>query len=540
MIMKRIIAYLVCFSFLISAAIVFAEVISLIKEYTYQASELDSKTTCRAIALEQVKRELLEELGTYVESTTIVQDAQIDQDEIRTISAGVVQTKVLDEKWDGKYFWLKAEVSADPDEVAAAIEKVRNDQKLAEELAESQAEKEDALREVDRLKAELEQSNADKEKLAQYNQAVNQLQASDSFEQGTAMTVAGDYEGAAKAYDRVIYYRPNDAKAYFLRSIVFIFLGNYQSATNDLDRAMILRPARTKIYYQRAAAYKDIHEHRVINNFSPAQPFTKRPYKPVASKDDSLQRFLNKKQSEHKFVKATPFKPVQRRPTVKRPDKQLQPQKYQIQQKDQPFDRTRVQPDRRIKTTIIPPVTEQNQQLLKQKRDEQYRRELDEKRKSQYYQDQNKPIAGQPVKPDIYRKGDVPQPAHLERKQPIVTPSVDEQRGFRKRDLNQEQQKALQMQRKKEQDDQRVLEMQQRQNLRKKEGSFVREPAKPEVRRQVNVPPPPQPRVERKPPVVQPRRDVYTPKAPQQAQQQKVKTKKQEKDEELEKASPRR
>ena len=162
MIMKRIIAYLVCFSLLISAAIVFAEIKSLLKEYTYQASELDSKTSCRAIALEQVKRELLEELGAYVESTTVVQDAQIGKDEIKTITAGVVQAKIIDEKWDGKYFWIKAEVSADPDEVAASIEKVRNDQKLAEELAESQAEKEAALNEIDRLKEELAQSNADK------------------------------------------------------------------------------------------------------------------------------------------------------------------------------------------------------------------------------------------------------------------------------------------------------------------------------------------------------------------------------------------
>ncbi|MBI5637071.1 MAG: hypothetical protein HZA03_03765, partial [Nitrospinae bacterium] len=33
------------------------------KEYTYTASELDSKSSCRAIALEQVKRLLIQELG---------------------------------------------------------------------------------------------------------------------------------------------------------------------------------------------------------------------------------------------------------------------------------------------------------------------------------------------------------------------------------------------------------------------------------------------------------------------------------------------
>ena len=45
-----------------------AETKTFIKEYTYQASEYDSKVTCRTLALAQVKRLLLEELGTYLES----------------------------------------------------------------------------------------------------------------------------------------------------------------------------------------------------------------------------------------------------------------------------------------------------------------------------------------------------------------------------------------------------------------------------------------------------------------------------------------
>jgi|GEM_PF-4597238 hypothetical protein len=41
-----------------------AELKTFIKEYTYQASEADSKQTCRTLALEQVKRLLLEKTGT--------------------------------------------------------------------------------------------------------------------------------------------------------------------------------------------------------------------------------------------------------------------------------------------------------------------------------------------------------------------------------------------------------------------------------------------------------------------------------------------
>jgi len=48
-------------SFIFLTNTVSAETRTFIKEYTYQASEYDSKVTCRLLALEQVKRLLLEE-----------------------------------------------------------------------------------------------------------------------------------------------------------------------------------------------------------------------------------------------------------------------------------------------------------------------------------------------------------------------------------------------------------------------------------------------------------------------------------------------
>ena len=57
------------------------------REYTYSASEADSKLTCRVIALEQVKRLLLEELGTYLHSISEVKDGILTKDEIVTLTA---------------------------------------------------------------------------------------------------------------------------------------------------------------------------------------------------------------------------------------------------------------------------------------------------------------------------------------------------------------------------------------------------------------------------------------------------------------------
>ena len=81
--MKKIIAAL-SVSILILTHSAFAADKTFIKEYIYLASDLDSKVSSRAIALEQVKRALLEELGTYLISETRVKDFQLTKDQITT------------------------------------------------------------------------------------------------------------------------------------------------------------------------------------------------------------------------------------------------------------------------------------------------------------------------------------------------------------------------------------------------------------------------------------------------------------------------
>lgn len=383
--MKKCLTGFICFVCVMSAAAVFAEIKSLIKEYTYQASELDSKVSSRAIALEQVKRELLEELGTYVESATVVKDYQIEKDEIRTITAGVVQTKVLDEKWDGREYWLKAEVSADPEEVAASIARVKEDANLAEELAETRQEKEDALKEVEKLKQELADARTDQDKLAQYNQAVNQLQAADSFEQGTALAVAGDYEGAARAYDRTIELRPNDAKALFNRSIVYIFLGDYSRATHDLDRAMLSRPAGTNMYYQRASAYKDVREQRMMATPPQPSPWLRHPHRKISpSKEDPLQKYLDQKRAEYKLVRENPFQP---KPRFQSPGRAVQ-----------------------IQPAVPGPATERSRKLETTSPDHlRQKGRLDERDASRQnmrtLQPPQSPVIHQPRRPHLYNRG---------------------------------------------------------------------------------------------------------------------------------------
>ncbi len=102
---------------------------TFIREYTYRASDADSKVSSREKALKEVKALLLEELGIYVESYVNYEvqeeNGKLNKDfftnEIKTISAGISEAKILEEKWDGYNYYVKAELQADPDDVVRRI-----------------------------------------------------------------------------------------------------------------------------------------------------------------------------------------------------------------------------------------------------------------------------------------------------------------------------------------------------------------------------------------------------------------------------------
>ena len=292
--MKKYILFLIAFHLLLSFNSASAEIKTFVKEYTYQASDLDSRNSCRAIATEQLKRALLEELGTYVQSKTVVKDNLLDKDEITTLTAGVVQVVVMDEKWDGKAYWLKAQLKADPDEVAVSIDKLKNDEHLLQDLEEARAEAAQAMEEAEVLRQQLARATADKQKQEQYNEAMNQLVAADYFEKGSAFTVAGNYVAAGRAYDQAIMVQPEYAKAYISRSIVYVQLGRYGRAANDLKMAAALNPGREEAYYTRVELKKRARDLKVGVNRQNKAPIQ------GARFDDPLQKLLNWKKEEKK------------------------------------------------------------------------------------------------------------------------------------------------------------------------------------------------------------------------------------------------
>jgi tetratricopeptide (TPR) repeat protein len=241
----------------------FAETRVFIEEYTYQASEADSKFSCRVIALEQVKRLLLEKLGIYLESETEVKNFELTKDQIVTLTAGIVSAEIVDEKWDGKTYSLKAKIAADPKEVIKSIELLRQDRQKSKELVETIKKADEALREVERLKKELEIAKAGKTEKEQYNKAVNVLSATDWLLKGYSLANANKYQGAIEAFGRAIKLNPNLTEAYNSRGMTYgVFLREYRQAITDLDKAIELNPKDVRAYRFRGDAYSDLGDYQ--------------------------------------------------------------------------------------------------------------------------------------------------------------------------------------------------------------------------------------------------------------------------------------
>jgi tetratricopeptide (TPR) repeat protein len=260
-----------------------AGVVTFVKEYTYQASEIDSKVSCRTIALEQVKRLLLEELGVYLESKTEVVDFLLTRDQITTLSAGIVSAVIINEKWDGTSFFMKAKITADPTEVAKSIDKLRNDTEKTKELEELKKLTNNYAKEIDKLKKELAKAKIENPNqhpttttIKEYNATIEKMSAADLYARGLKLTFTpGKTNEAIDLFTEAININPKYVAAYIARGRAynalnhFLFVHNKYSnkgievarknnlelALKDFNRAIELDSQSADAYQSRGAAY---------------------------------------------------------------------------------------------------------------------------------------------------------------------------------------------------------------------------------------------------------------------------------------------
>jgi superkiller protein 3 len=243
----------------------FAKTKTFIREYTYNASEYDSKVTSRANALAQVKELLLSEIGVFVRSQNKISTKEIDgkikemtSSDISVLTAGIVETKIVEEKWDGKTFYIKAKMVADPDNVNKKLSKIINNEQKKKELQESIKREKDALAELKKIRDELKNVKNENEKLKkqkQYNKQSKILTAEEYFQKGNIASENEEYNEAIFYYQKSIEINPQSNEAYYNMGFAYQNKGNYNRAIECYEKSIEINPQYDDAYTNMGLAY---------------------------------------------------------------------------------------------------------------------------------------------------------------------------------------------------------------------------------------------------------------------------------------------
>jgi len=255
--------------FIVLSGFLFATEKTFVREYTYQASDYDSKVTSRANALEQVKRILLEEVSVYMQSEfetkewekqigKNIESGEFAQERIVSITAGVTETKILEEKWTGVAYWIKAEITLDPDDIKSKIEEIVQNKEKLKELEDVKKKADDALEEIAQLRKELAESKSDAEQLRltkAYNKETDILSAADWFNKGYNAGMNKEWDKAISFFLRTIELKPDYAIAYYNLGLAYKNQGNHTKAIQLYEKAIEVDPDDADAYYNLGLAY---------------------------------------------------------------------------------------------------------------------------------------------------------------------------------------------------------------------------------------------------------------------------------------------
>src|SRR5438105_736806 len=83
---------------LISLQVSFAQVRHIQASGEYRMGDNDTRGNARLVALEEAKRNALEQAGTYLESRTEVKNMTLSSDELRAYAAGILKVNVTSDR----------------------------------------------------------------------------------------------------------------------------------------------------------------------------------------------------------------------------------------------------------------------------------------------------------------------------------------------------------------------------------------------------------------------------------------------------------
>lgn len=290
-----------------------------IREYTYKASEVDSKSTCRSIAINQLRAILLDELGVYIQRESTIKTSEIEQkysqnfmESIKSQNAGIVKLTILEETWNGETFWMKASLSVDIIEFKKSLEDFRSQQHMNSELKSISTKLNEVEGDLGNLREQLVFSNAVIDSLTKRldtPKGKNVMSKAQEFsDRANEKRLEGDYLKALDYINQAIAIEPLNASYYKRRAVLYDKLKNYGATLSDLTQAVKLDSDNPERYYDMYLMFSFLedYEKALIEldkaiKLAPSKPLTEKIYLAKGKAYGELN-LINKAIESYSFV----------------------------------------------------------------------------------------------------------------------------------------------------------------------------------------------------------------------------------------------
>jgi len=278
----------------------YADVKVVESESTYTMGDNDSKVVARRIAVQEAQRKALELAGTYVESLTQVKNYQLTKDEIKSYTAGVLQTEVVSEQMRGTVehpeIYIKTRCKIDTDILIAQIDKFQENEDLKEQVNAAAKENDDLKKERDELVKQLA-SEKNKAKAAETRQkldsVLSQEEANDDThkvwinigsqlvhvdEDGKQVKEA-DLDNSLMILQRAITVNPQNQRARLMLAAIYQKRGNTAAAEDQLRAAVDRNPSGPIPHIKLGVILKDegkyqqaLQQFHIVERMKPHNP----------------------------------------------------------------------------------------------------------------------------------------------------------------------------------------------------------------------------------------------------------------------------